>query len=113
MSKHADAEEDSSSRVNEDAGTQPQIRWRVAAVKPLPNQCIHVRFIDGLEGVVDLAGLISSPQAGVFRALRDPAKFAQVFVDGFGAVAWPGELDLAPDAMYTEIASRGTWVVRR
>jgi hypothetical protein len=28
--------------------------------------------------------------------------FAQVFID-YGAVAWPGEIDLAPDAMYAQI----------
>jgi hypothetical protein len=30
--------------------------------------------------------------------------FGQVFID-CGAVAWPGEIDLAPDAMYAELAS--------
>ena len=24
----------------------------------------------------------------------------------FGAVAWPGEIDLAPDAMYAEVVGR-------
>jgi len=28
-----------------------------------------------------------------------------------GAVTWPGELDLAPDAMYDEIKANGRWVV--
>ena len=31
----------------------------------------------------------------------------QVFIDS-GAVAWPGEIDLAPDAMHAEISSRLT-----
>ena len=26
-----------------------------------------------------------------------------------GAVTWPGELDLAPDAMYREIKKNGFW----
>jgi hypothetical protein len=30
--------------------------------------------------------------------------FEQVFID-CGAVAWPGEIDLAPDAMYARVAS--------
>jgi hypothetical protein len=37
--------------------------------------------------------------------LADPEFFERVFVD-CGAVAWPGEIDLAPDAMYDDIASR-------
>jgi hypothetical protein len=37
------------------------------------------------------------------RPLRDEQFFEQVFVD-YGAVAWPGEIDLAPDAMYARVA---------
>jgi hypothetical protein len=40
-------------------------------------------------------------EAGVFAALRDPSLFAQAALD-YGAVSWPGELDLAPDAMHAE-----------
>jgi hypothetical protein len=36
---------------------------------------------------------------------RDEQFFGQVFID-YGAVAWPGEIDLAPDAMYAQIASQ-------
>jgi hypothetical protein len=38
--------------------------------------------------------------------LNDPTNFRQVFVD-HGAVAWPGQIDLAPDAMYQEINAHG------
>jgi hypothetical protein len=27
----------------------------------------------------------------------------------YGAVTWPGELDIAPDAMYEEIKADGEW----
>jgi hypothetical protein len=39
---------------------------------------------------------------GVLAPLRDPEFFACVFLD-HGAVSWPGEIDLAPDAMYRAI----------
>ena len=42
---------------------------------------------------------------GVLAPLRDPEFFKRVYVD-HGAVAWPGEIDLAPDAMYKEIRAR-------
>jgi hypothetical protein len=35
---------------------------------------------------------------GALAPLRDERFFGQVFID-YGAVAWPGEIDLAPDAM--------------
>ena len=31
--------------------------------------------------------------------------FKQVFIDD-GAVAWPGDIDLAPDAMYAEVSGK-------
>jgi hypothetical protein len=41
---------------------------------------------------------------------RRDARDAQVSID-HGAVTWPGDIDLAPDAMYDEIKARGIWVV--
>ena len=48
---------------------------------------------------------------GVFESLRDPRVFEQVFVD-HGAAAWPGNIDLAPDAMYRQIGSCGEWLLK-
>lgn len=41
----------------------------------------------------------------------DPSVFAQVDVE-LGVVTWPGEVDLAPDAMYREIKASGEWLVQ-
>lgn len=90
---------------------QPRMPWRVAAVEALSGFRLHVRFVDDTEGTVDLAALVQSPGAGVFASLVDPALFAQVFVE-HGAVTWPGEIDLAPDAMYAEVKKAGTWVLQ-
>jgi hypothetical protein len=70
-----------------------------------------VRFVDGTEGEVDVSKLVFGPDPGVFEALRDPVVFNRVYLH-MGAVTWPGELDLAPDAMYDEIKARGRWVVK-
>ena len=86
----------------------PKARWRVAAVGALPDYKLKVRFLDGLEGIVDMRRLIFSPEAGVFAALADAALFAQVYLE-YGAVTWPGEIDLAPDAMHREIEAAGSW----
>ena len=94
------AEEDSAIALT--PAVQPHMPWRVASVEPLPDYRLHVRFLDGLEGVVDMAALIASPEAGVFAALRDIAVFNQAFVR-LGAVSWPGDLDIAPDAIHAAI----------
>jgi hypothetical protein len=69
---------------------------------------LAVRFADGTSGEVDVSQLIFGPMPGVFEVLRDPALFAQVGIE-LGAVTWPGELDLAPDAMYDAIRATGHW----
>jgi hypothetical protein len=48
---------------------------------------------------------------GVFEALKSPNTFDQVRIE-HGAVAWPGDIDLAPDAMYAQIKSQGEWILR-
>lgn len=76
----------------------------------MPGDRLFVRFVDGLTGIVDLTALIASPQAGVFARLRDRALFEQVRVE-MGAVVWPGDLDLAPDAMHAAIKEHGEWQI--
>jgi hypothetical protein len=71
---------------------------------------LRVQFADGLEGLADLNALIHSPNAGVFAALGDEALFKQAFVE-YGAVTWPGEIDIAPGAMHAEIKKSGEWIV--
>jgi hypothetical protein len=76
--------------------------WDVVEVRPEPDYNLLVRFADGVSGRVRI-----SPEklTGVLAPLRDRQFFEQVFID-HGAVAWPGEIDLAPDAMYQEVAKR-------
>lgn len=88
----------------------PRAPWRVAEVTAYPNFRLKVTFLDGLQGWVEMKELVHSPDAGVFSALAAPALFAQVFVE-YGAVTWPGEIDLAPDAMYDAIKANGVWIL--
>ncbi len=90
-------------------GVIPCAPWRVIEVRTLIGYRLFVRFIDGTTGEVDLSRLVMSDKAGIFAALRDPVLFAQVYLE-YGAVMWPGEIDLAPDTMYDEIRNRGRWV---
>jgi hypothetical protein len=88
----------------------PRSPWRVTAVEALPDFRLRVAFADGVHGVVDLSQVVHSPRAGVFAALPDPSLFAQVGLE-LGAVTWPGELDLAPDAMYDSIREHQEWTL--
>jgi hypothetical protein len=76
----------------------------------MPDYRLWVRFNDGTQGTVAMSGLVHSTSAGVFTVLRNEEIFSQVTLS-YGAVTWPGELDLAPDAMYEEILCDGEWVL--
>jgi hypothetical protein len=84
------------------------MHWDVVAVEPVSTLVLAVRFEDGTEGNVRFE---TSHLSGVFEALKTPEVFRQARVEG-GAVTWPGEIDLAPDAMYREIKRSGEWVLR-
>ena len=100
------ASENSPSALTEEVA--PRSPWRVTEVEALPGFRLRVAFADGLKGMVDMSRMVHSPKAGVFAALTDPSLFAQVTLD-YGAVAWPGELDLAPDAMHAAIQENRIW----
>jgi hypothetical protein len=74
--------------------------WDVVEVKPEPGYCLFVRFKDGLSGRVRLR---EEELTGALAPLREARLFEKAFIDD-GAVAWPGDIDLAPDAMYEDIA---------
>lgn len=79
---------------------------RIVEVQAKSEYRLWIRFEDGAEGVVDLSALVGK---GVFRTWEDAAQFRRVFIDTeAGTVAWPGGIDLAPDALYREVAGVST-----
>ena len=81
--------------------------YDVVEVKPLEHLRLYVRFADGTSGTVRL---LATHLFGVFEPLRDPEVFAQARCDN-GFVSWPGDVDLAPDAMHQAIREKGEWVL--
>jgi len=107
MRENEATEEDSTSDV------ATPVPWRVVAVRPLPGFQLDVEFADGTRGRFDYSELIHRDDAEIFIPLRDVGLFNRVFVD-HGAVTWPGEIDLAPDAMYDRLkASSPNTIVKR
>lgn len=78
--------------------------WDVVEVRPESEYRLFVRFRDGLSGCVQLR---REELTGVLAPLNDPGFFERVFIDR-GAVSWPGEIELAPDAMYAEVSFQKT-----
>ena len=76
---------------------------KIIHAKPLPAYRLELQFDSGETGVVDLSSLVGR---GVFAAWDNPRMFEQVAVTGFGAVEWPGQIDLCPDALYMQMTGK-------
>jgi Protein of unknown function (DUF2442) len=81
--------------------------WDVTEIKVNKHLVLEVHFVDGVNGIVKF---LPEHLTGVFTVLKDPLFFEKAYVED-GVVTWPGELDLAPDAMYEEIKKNGEWVL--
>jgi hypothetical protein len=76
---------------------------RITYVKAKPDYVLELTFDDGVSGQVSLASRLFGP---MFEPLKKPAFFALARVDDFGAVCWPNDADLAPDALYRQVADQ-------
>lgn len=77
---------------------------RIVAAKALPGYRLWLRFTDGAEGEADVSAFVGR---GLFAAWNDPREFEKVFVDPeCGTVCWPGNMDLDPDMLYSEVTGK-------
>ncbi|MDX1965025.1 MAG: DUF2442 domain-containing protein [Pirellulales bacterium] len=76
---------------------------KILHVKALEHYRLHVVFEDGLAGELDLAHFAGR---GVFKVWNEPGFFEKVTISSQGALCWPGELDLCPDAWYLQMTGK-------
>ncbi|MFH1919554.1 MAG: DUF2442 domain-containing protein [Planctomycetota bacterium] len=73
------------------------------SVTPLARYRLHLRYADGVEGEVDLSGLVGK---GVFSLWNEPAAFENVSIGPGGEIRWGDQVELCPDALYMEITGK-------
>ncbi len=74
----------------------------VVSVVPSEHYRLHIRFEDGVEGVIELNELV--PFEGVFAPLQNPAEFRKVGIHPeLGVIYWPNGADLDSDVLYARI----------
>ena len=78
-------------------------RMKITHARTLPNFQLELQFDNGECGIVDVPSFVSK---GVFAAWKTPGGFESVSVTDEGAVEWPGEIDLCPDALYLRMTSK-------
>ena len=70
-------------------------RTTITRIEPGPGHELRLTFADGEVHDVDVSALLAT--GGVFEPIRrERSVFEAVRVDEFGAVAWPGDVDLDP-----------------
>ena len=72
-------------------------------VRPLHAYRLWLRYADGMAGEVDLSHLVGR---GVFRIWETPGIFESVAIGAHGEIAWGGDVDLCPDALYLRLARK-------
>jgi Protein of unknown function (DUF2442) len=75
----------------------------ITQVNPLSGFRLQLWFNNGQCGVVDLSAFAGR---GVCAAWETPGVFEQVSVTDEGALAWPGEIDFCPDALYLRMTAQ-------
>ena len=76
---------------------------KITEAKPAGRFRVFLRFDDGASGTVDLGALAGR---GVFSAWLRDGEFERVSVSDEGALRWPGDLDLCPDALYLQLTGK-------
>lgn len=76
---------------------------KIAEAIPQEGYKLFLRFENGLTGDVNLSKLAGR---GVFAQWQQPGVFKKVRVTEAGAIEWPGELDLCPDALYMQVTGK-------
>ncbi len=78
---------------------------KVTELKALSDYRLWLRYVDGVEGVVDLSDYVGK---GVFAAWENPYEFSRVHIGDGGQISWSDEIDFCPDALYLKITGRST-----
>ena len=85
--------------------------WSIAHFEILADYKIVVSFADGTSGIADLTPRLSRGALGDgLDPLCNKSDFAKAYLE-YGALTWPGGIDLAPDAMYEQIRKAGVSVL--
>ncbi len=70
----------------------------VISVQPQSEHRLLLEFENHERRIFDVAPYL---EIGVFHQLKDKRLFNAVHIEG-GTIAWPGEIDIAPETLYWE-----------
>ena len=71
--------------------------------KPLENFCLHVKFSDGVAGIVDLSEFAGK---GVFALWNDYTQFDNVSIGSSGELSWNEDVDMDGLGIYLKLTGK-------
>ncbi|MDX2073842.1 MAG: DUF2442 domain-containing protein [Alphaproteobacteria bacterium] len=84
--------------------------YHITEAAALRDYAIHLKFEDGLEGVIALDRILD--KSPLFKELKNSELFRRVTLDKkWHTITWPNGVDLAPDVLYDKIKKSGKPVV--
>ena len=72
---------------------------KIQEVKYISDYTISIKFVDGVNGTIQLNDLV---QKGIFKVLQDKSEFAKVYTNGY-SIAWSNELEIDATTIYAEL----------
>lgn len=75
---------------------------KIESVKYVSAYTLHVKFLDGIEGNIELSELVSK---GIFKVLQNQELFEKAHNTGY-SIAWSAELEIDSDTIYMEISGK-------
>ena len=69
----------------------------------LPGYRLHLKYVDGVEGEVDLSRFAGK---GIFAEWNDVRTFEAVTIGDHGEIRWNDNIDMCSDALYLEITGK-------
>jgi len=85
---------------------------KLTEITVLNDYKLHLKYSDGAEGIFDFARIVGF--SGMFEKLRDPVEFrrARISSDSWKSLTWPGELDLDPVTVYSDVTGKSVeWIL--
>ena len=75
---------------------------KIQEVKYISDYTISIKFVDGVNGIIQLNDLV---QKGIFKVLQDKSEFAKVYTNGY-SIAWSNELEIDATTIYSELTGK-------
>jgi hypothetical protein len=75
---------------------------KIESVTYVSGYTLHVKFLDGVEGDIELTELVSK---GIFKVLQNQELFEKAYNTGY-SIAWSEELEIDSDTIYMELSGK-------